>query len=51
MKSIHQLKWYTVESSFQLGGALSNIPLNILGINNVYKLKCLIGKQWKTCIG
>jgi hypothetical protein len=42
MKSTRQLNWYIVESSFQLGGVLPNIPLNILGINNVYKLKCLL---------
>ncbi len=41
MKSTHQLNWYIVESSFQLGGVLLNIPLNILGINNVHKLKSL----------
>jgi hypothetical protein len=42
MKLIHQLNWYIVESNFQLGGVLSNILLNILGIKNVYKLKCLL---------
>jgi len=26
MKLIHQLNWYIVESSFQLGGVLPNIP-------------------------
>jgi hypothetical protein len=39
MKSSHQLNWYIVESNFQLGGLLPNIPLNILGINNVYKFE------------
>jgi hypothetical protein len=42
MKLTHQLNWYIVESNFQLGGLLPNIPLNTLGINNVYKLKCLL---------
>ncbi len=42
MKLTHQINWYIVESSFKLGDVLLNIPLNILGINNVYKLKCLL---------
>jgi hypothetical protein len=42
MKSTHQLKWYIVKSSFQLGGVLPNIPLNILSINNVYNLERLL---------
>jgi hypothetical protein len=42
MKLTHQLNWYIIESNFQLGGGLSNISLNILGINNVYKLKYLL---------
>jgi hypothetical protein len=42
MKLTYQLNWYIVESSFQLGGVSLNIPLNILDINNVYKLKCLL---------
>jgi hypothetical protein len=42
MKSTHQLNWYTFDSSFELGGVLSNIPLNILSIKNVYKLKRLL---------
>jgi hypothetical protein len=36
----HELNWYIFENSFQLGGVLMNISLNIVGINNVYKLKC-----------
>ncbi len=42
MKLIHQLNRYIVESNFQLSGVLLNIPFNILNINNVYKLKCLL---------
>ncbi len=42
MKSTHQLNWYIIESSFQQGGVLSNIPLNFLDSDNVYKLKCLL---------
>jgi hypothetical protein len=42
MKLTHQLNWYIVESNFQLCDLLSNIPLNILDINNVYKLKCVL---------
>jgi len=42
MNSTHQLNWYIVKNNFQLGGVLSTIPLNIMGINNVYMLKCLL---------
>jgi hypothetical protein len=42
MKSIHRLNWYIIKTSFQLVGVLPNIPLNIPGINKVYKLKCLL---------
>jgi len=42
MKSTRRLNWYIVKNSFQLGGVLPNITLKILGINNVYKLKCLL---------
>ncbi len=35
IKLTHLLYWYIVESIFQLGGYL----LNILDINNVFKLK------------
>jgi len=40
--SIHQLNWYIVEGNIPLDGILPNILVNILGINNVSKLKCLL---------
>jgi hypothetical protein len=42
MKLPRQLNWHIIESNFQVCGVLSNIPLNILDINNVYKLKCVL---------